>query len=189
VDFPYNQKNRFQCVYILSSWKYSNRIIILVDCDENKIQNSITSIFTCAEWYEREIWDLYGLWFKNHPNLRRILNDYGYRDHPFKKDYPLNGYIQVQYNSILNSVIIHRLTSLQEFRVWDFQSPWISEKTVENTTKIIDNFNLDILDTINTEEEIIKKHEKTDLIAYTKQIEEVENVYEEDIWELTVFTN
>jgi NADH dehydrogenase (ubiquinone) Fe-S protein 3 len=135
VDYP-NREQRFEVSYDLLSIKYNHRIRIKTFIDDLNPLESITSIFPAASWWEREIWDLYGVFFQNHPDLRRILTDYGFEGHPMRKDFPLSGYTEVRYDEIKKRVICEPLELPQEYRNFDFASPWTysSDKLTETKT-------------------------------------------------------
>ena len=117
-------KNVFAVVYNLLSLVHNIRIRVKVRCAEGDIIPSVTDIFSSAGWYEREVWDMYGVMFSDHPDLRRILTDYGFEGHPQRKDFPLTGYVEVRYDIEQKRVVYEPVTLEQEFRSFDFQSPW-----------------------------------------------------------------
>lgn len=123
VDYP-ERNQRFEVVYMLLSVKYNSRVIVKTLVDEMTPINSVVSIYSSAGWYEREVWDLFGIYFANHPDLRRILTDYGFEGHPMRKDFPLSGYVEVRYDDERKRVITEPLEMTQEFRSFDFLSPW-----------------------------------------------------------------
>lgn len=123
TDYP-ERENRFEVAYELLSLHYNRRIRIKTFVNEITPVQSITSIFPAANWWEREIWDLLGVFFQGHPDLRRILTDYGFQGHPLRKDFPLSGYVEVSYDEKLKRVITQPLELTQEFRSFDFRSPW-----------------------------------------------------------------
>jgi len=127
TDYP-NQINRFELTYHLLSLKHNARINIKTYTDEVTPIESSVSIFSSASWSEREIWDMYGVFFANHPDLRRILTDYGFEGHPLRKDFPLSGYKEVRYDDVQKRVVYEPLEITQEFRYFDFTSPWESTK-------------------------------------------------------------
>lgn len=132
-DFP-ERKNRFEVSYDLLSIRFNNRIRIKTYVSEVESIESCTSIFNSANWWEREIWDLFGVFFSNHPDLRRILTDYGFHGHPLRKDFPLSGYVEVRYDDSVNRVVCEPLELTQEFRSFDFDSPWLkSRDQISNT--------------------------------------------------------
>lgn len=123
VDYPEREK-RFEVVYCLLSIKYNARVLVKTMVDEMTPLASATTVFNSANWYEREVWDLYGIYFVNHPDLRRILTDYGFQGHPMRKDFPLSGYVEVRYDDEQKRVVTEPLQLAQEFRSFDFTSPW-----------------------------------------------------------------
>ncbi|XP_053401110.1 NADH dehydrogenase [ubiquinone] iron-sulfur protein 3, mitochondrial-like [Mercenaria mercenaria] len=123
IDVP-GRENRFELIYILLSLRYNARIKIKTYTDELTPVDSITPILPAANWYEREVWDLYGVYFSNHPDLRRILTDYGFEGHPFRKDFPLSGYVEVRYDEEVGRCVIEPLELAQEFRKFEYSSPW-----------------------------------------------------------------
>nr|YP_007890795.1 NADH dehydrogenase subunit 9 [Seculamonas ecuadoriensis]AGH24490.1 NADH dehydrogenase subunit 9 [Seculamonas ecuadoriensis] len=123
VDYP-ERPNRFEVAYCLLSIRYNNRIIVKTEADEVTPVPSITKIFSNANWCEREVWDLFGVYFSDHPDLRRILTDYGFEGHPLRKDFPLSGYVEVRYDDEQKRVVTEPLELTQEFRYFDFTSPW-----------------------------------------------------------------
>jgi NADH-quinone oxidoreductase subunit C len=123
VDYPDAEK-RFQLVYLLLSHENNNRIKIIIKFEVNQIINSITKIFPSANWMEREVFDMYGIKFKNHPDLRRILTDYGFKGHPLRKDFPLTGFNEVRYSEKEKKVIYEPVKLEQNYRNFDFESPW-----------------------------------------------------------------
>jgi len=123
VDYIENKK-RFEVVYMLLSLKYNIRVRIKTYVDETVKLQSISSIYSCSNWLEREVWDLFGIYFLNHSDLRRILTDYGFESYPLRKDFPLNGFISVRYDES-NKIVVSESTELmQDFRSFKFQSPW-----------------------------------------------------------------
>ena len=131
VDYP-NKKNRFEMVYILLSVEFNFRIIIKFFINENESVDSITNLFPAANWYEREVWDLFGIAFNNHPDLRRLLTDYGFIGHPLRKDFPLSGNVEVKYDLNEKKVVYEPVKLSQSFREFDFESPWKGEKLENN---------------------------------------------------------
>jgi len=123
VDWP-SRPYRFEVVYNLLSVQYNTRIRVKTYTDELTPIDSVAPLFHSADWAEREVWDMYGVFFSNHPDLRRILTDYGFEGHPFRKDFPLAGYYEVRYDEELKRVIQEPVEFAQEFRKFDFQSPW-----------------------------------------------------------------
>ena len=139
VDYPQREK-RFKIVYLLLSHQYNLRIIINTNIDEKETVPSITKIFPSANWMEREVFDMYGISFKDHPDLRRILTDYGFTGYPLRKDFPLTGHIEVRYSEEKKKVISEPVKLDQEYRDFDFESPWegtkyIKQEEEKNKTK------------------------------------------------------
>lgn len=123
ADYPMREK-RFEVVYHLMSPHQNQRIRIKASTDEETPVPSVTSVFLGADWFEREAYDLYGILFTGHPELRRILTDYGFEGHPLRKDFPLTGFVEVRYDDELKRVIYEPVELKQEFRDFDFLSPW-----------------------------------------------------------------
>jgi len=123
VDYPEREK-RFDVVYNLLSLKHNRRIRVKVRTDEMTPVPSISQVFNAANWYERETWDLYGVAFSEHPDLRRLLTDYGFDGHPLRKDFPLTGHVEVRYDEQQKRVVYDRVKLQQDFRTFDFLSPW-----------------------------------------------------------------
>ena len=123
VDYPDKEK-RFQLVYLFLSHENNIRIKLSVYLETSQIINSITKIFPSANWMEREVFDMYGIKFKNHPDLRRILTDYGFKGHPLRKDFPLTGFNEVRYSEKEKKVIYEPVKLEQNYRNFDFESPW-----------------------------------------------------------------
>ena len=123
VDYPENEK-RFELIYLFLSHENNTRIKLLLKFEINQTINSITKIFPSANWMEREVFDMYGIKFKNHPDLRRILTDYGFKGHPLRKDFPLTGFNEVRYSEKDKKVIYEPVKLEQNYRNFDFESPW-----------------------------------------------------------------
>jgi NADH-quinone oxidoreductase subunit C len=123
VDWP-SRERRFDVVYHLLSPKLNHRIRVKVETDEVTPVPSIIPVFAGAEWFEREAYDLYGVVFSGHPDMRRILTDYGFEGHPLRKDFPLTGFVEVRYDDELKRVVYEPVRLNQEFRNFDFLSPW-----------------------------------------------------------------
>lgn len=123
ADFPYRSK-RFEIVYSLLSLKLNKRLLLKVELENSEKIPSAAAIFSAACWYEREIFDMYGVEFDGCPDMRRILTDYGFVGHPLRKDFPLTGHLQVRYDEALKKVIYEPVMLEQEFRNFDFSSPW-----------------------------------------------------------------
>ncbi|MGA0393597.1 MAG: NADH-quinone oxidoreductase subunit C [Rhodospirillales bacterium] len=123
VDFPERQ-NRFDVVYNLLSLTQNQRIRVKIETDAASPVPSVTGVFSAANWYERETWDLFGIPFSDHPDLRRIMTDYGFEGHPLRKDFPLTGYVEIRYDDEQKRVVYEPVKLTQEFRNFDFLSPW-----------------------------------------------------------------
>lgn len=123
VDWP-EEEQRFEIVYNLLSVKQNLRVRVSLRSDEETPVPSAVSVFNSANWLEREVWDLYGVFFDKHPDLRRILTDYGFEGHPLRKDFPLTGYVEVRYDEEQKRVVYEPVSMVQEFRSFDFESPW-----------------------------------------------------------------
>jgi NADH-quinone oxidoreductase subunit C len=123
VDYPARAK-RFDVVYHLLSPRQNQRIRVKVMADEDTLVPSVTEVFPGADWFEREAYDLYGILFSGHPDLRRILTDYGFEGHPLRKDFPLTGFVEVRYDDEAKRVVYESVELKQEFRNFDFLSPW-----------------------------------------------------------------
>ena len=136
VDYPENDK-RFELIYLFLSHENNLRVKLLIKFEINQTINSITKIFPSANWMEREVFDMYGIKFKNHPDLRRILTEYGFKGHPLRKDFPLTGFSEVRYSEKDKKVIYEPVKLEQNYRNFDFESPW------EGTNYIKEIKNLD----------------------------------------------
>jgi NADH-quinone oxidoreductase subunit C len=123
VDYPEREK-RFDVVYHLLSPRRNQRIRIKCEVDEDTAVPSAVSVFPAANWFEREAYDMYGILFSGHPDLRRLLTDYGFQGHPMRKDFPLTGYVEVRYDDDQKRVVYEPVKLTQEFRSFDFESPW-----------------------------------------------------------------
>ena len=123
VDYP-DRPMRFEVVYNLLSMRHNQRIRLKVETDEEQPVPSVVGLFSCAGWWEREAWDLFGIYFADNPDLRRILTDYGFEGHPLRKDFPLTGYVEVRYDEDQKAVVYEPVRLQQEFRNFDFLSPW-----------------------------------------------------------------
>jgi len=119
-----NNKNRFTIIYVFTNIKYNSRLLVRLTINKNQQVPSLTNLFLCANWLEREIYDLFGVIFSNHPDLRRILTDYGFNQNPLLKDFPLTGYIELRYNENLKCVEYQPVKLMQEYRFFNFESPW-----------------------------------------------------------------
>ena len=138
VDYPENEK-RFELVYLLLSHELNLRIKLLIKFQKNQIINSITKIFPSANWMEREVFDMYGIKFKNHPDLRRILTDYGFKGHPLRKDFPLTGFNEVRYSEKDKKVIYEPVKLEQNYRNFDFESPWEGTHYIKDIKEVDKN--------------------------------------------------
>ena len=134
VDYPENQK-RFKIVYLLLSHEFNQRIILSYFISENEKISSLTKIFPSANWMEREVFDMYGIKFNDHPDMRRILTDYGFEGHPLRKDFPLTGHNEVRYSEDKKKVIYEPVKLEQNYRNFDYESPWEGTKYIKDKTK------------------------------------------------------
>ena len=134
VDYPENQE-RFKIVYLLLSHELNQRIVLSYYISENQKIPSLTKIYPSANWMEREIFDMYGIKFKNHPDLRRILTDYDFEGYPLRKDFPLTGHKEVRYSEDKKKVIYEKVKLEQDYRNFDFESPWEGTKYIKSQTK------------------------------------------------------
>ena len=123
VDYP-ERAQRFDVVYHLLSMYQNHRIRLKVAVREDEMVPSITAVHPSANWFEREVFDMFGILFSGHPDLRRILTDYGFRGHPLRKDFPTTGYTEVRYDEVLKRVVYEPVKLVQEYRQFDFMSPW-----------------------------------------------------------------
>jgi NADH-quinone oxidoreductase subunit C len=123
VDYP-SREERFQVVYNLLSLRQNHRVRVKITTDEDTPVPSVAEVFSSANWFEREVWDLYGVFFADHPDLRRILTDYGFEGHPLRKDFPMTGHVEVRYDDEDKRVVYEPVRLPQEFRSFDFLSPW-----------------------------------------------------------------
>ena len=130
VDFP-ERLNRFDIVYHFLSFKHNVRIRVKTEISENSAIQSITQLFPAANWFEREAFDMYGIQFTDHPDLRRILTDYGFEGYPLRKDFPLSGNVEVRYDEMEKKVIYEPVKLQQDYRNFDIQSPWEGTKYTE----------------------------------------------------------
>ncbi|TWT09563.1 NADH-quinone oxidoreductase subunit C [Reyranella sp. CPCC 100927] len=123
ADYP-ERPQRFEVVYHLLSHRLNLRLRVKLSTDEDTPVPSAADVHPAASWFERETWDLYGVWFSDHPDLRRILTDYGFEGHPLRKDFPLTGFVELRYDETQKRVIYEPVKLTQEFRRFDFLSPW-----------------------------------------------------------------
>jgi NADH-quinone oxidoreductase subunit C len=128
ADYPQRER-RFDVVYGLLSLVKNLRIRVKVQTDEDTPVPTVTSVFPCADWYEREAFDMYGIFFEGHPDLRRILTDYGFHGHPLRKDFPMSGFVELRYDDELKRVVYEPI-KMTEWRNWDFLSPWEGEDRI-----------------------------------------------------------
>ena len=140
VDYPENAE-RFKIVYLFLSHEFNQRMILSYDISENEVISSLTSIFPSANWMEREVFDMYGVNFKDHPDLRRILTDYGFEGHPLRKDFPLTGHNEVRYSEGQKKVISEPVKLEQNYRNFDYESPWEGTKYIKELTDTNDKKN------------------------------------------------
>ena len=133
VDYPENNQ-RFKVVYLFLSHEFNQRIILSYLINENEVITSLTSIYPAANWMEREVFDMYGVKFKDHPDLRRILTDYGFEGHPLRKDFPLSGHTEVRYSEDQKKVINEPVKLEQNYRNFDYESPWEGTKYIKEQT-------------------------------------------------------
>ena len=134
IDFPAKEK-RFQLVYHFLSMSENRRCKIITAVSNKEGVNSVTSVFECANWFEREIFDLFGIKFLSHPDLRRILTDYGFEGHPLRKDFPTTGFLEVRYDEVEKRVVYEPTSLTQGYRDFDFLSPWDNPNVYTDNTK------------------------------------------------------
>lgn len=134
VDFP-EKEQRFRIIYLLLSHEFNTRVLIEFDISEGEKVPSLTKIFPSANWMEREVFDMYGIDFKDHPDLRRILTDYGFEGYPLRKDFPITGHNEVRYSEESKKVIYEPVKLEQNYRNFDYESPWEGTKYIKNQTK------------------------------------------------------
>lgn len=146
MDVP-SRQNRFEVIYNLLSLRYNSRIRVKTYTDELTPLDSANEVFKAANWYEREIWDMYGVFFANHPDLRRILTDYGFEGHPQRRDFPLSGYVELRYDDEKKRVVCEPLELAQEFRKFDLSAPWEQFPNFRNANAVAN-----VIDTNKKEE-------------------------------------
>ena len=134
IDYPSREK-RFDIIYLLISLTLNQRILVKTAIDERKVLESITIIHKAANWYERECYDLFGIQFSNHPDLRRIMTDYNFEGHPLRKDFPLTGHTEVRYSENQKKVIYESVKLEQNYRDFDFETPWQGTKYIKDQIK------------------------------------------------------
>ena len=134
IDFPAKEK-RFQLIYHLLSMTENKRCKITMAISDQETVKSVTPVFDCANWFEREIFDLFGIRFSSHPDLRRILTDYGFEGHPLRKDFPTTGFLEVRYDEVEKRVVYEPTSLTQGYRDFDFLSPWDNPNVYTDTTK------------------------------------------------------
>ena len=134
VDYP-DETQRFKLTYLLLSHEYNKRIVLSYLINENEVIPSITGIFPSANWMEREVFDMYGIKFKDHPDLRRILTDYNFEGFPLRKDFPLTGHSEVRYNEDAKKVVYEDVKLEQNYRNFDYESPWEGTKYINEINK------------------------------------------------------
>ena len=134
VDYP-EQSQRFKVVYLFLSHEFNQRMILSYFINENEVIPSLTSIFPAANWMEREVFDMYGVSFKDHPDLRRILTDYGFEGHPLRKDFPLTGHVETRYSEDQKKVINEPVKLEQNYRNFDYESPWKGTEYINKQTR------------------------------------------------------
>ncbi|MDB3877236.1 NADH-quinone oxidoreductase subunit C [Candidatus Pelagibacter ubique] len=135
VDYPENAQ-RFKVVYLFLSHEFNQRIILSYLISENEVIPSLTPIYPAANWMEREVFDMYGVKFKDHPDMRRILTDYGFQGHPLRKDFPLTGHTEVRYSEDQKKVISEPVKLEQNYRNFDYESPWEGTKYIKDQTDL-----------------------------------------------------
>ena len=138
VDYPEKNK-RFDVVYLFLSHEFNQRLVLKYSISENEVIPSLTNLFPSANWMEREVFDMYGVSFKDHPDLRRILTDYGFEGHPLRKDFPLTGHNEVRYSEDEKKVIYEQVKLEQNYRNFDYESPWKGTKYIKEQVEEKEN--------------------------------------------------
>lgn len=128
VDYP-ERRFRFEIFYLLLSIKYNVRFVVTSFTREGAYFDSVTSIYPAANWYEREAWDMFGLFFRNHADLRRILTDYGFKGHPLRKDFPMTGFVEVRYAYSVKRIVYEKVSLAQEYRIFTLENSWAEPQT------------------------------------------------------------
>ncbi len=134
VDYPENER-RFKLVYLLLSHEFNSRIVIDFQINENEMVSTLTSVYPSSNWMEREVFDMYGIKFNDHPDLRRILTDYGFEGHPLRKDFPLTGHNEVRYSEDEKKVVYEKVKLEQNYRNFDYESPWEGTEYIKKQSK------------------------------------------------------
>ena len=134
VDYPENER-RFKLVYLLLSHEFNSRVVIDLQINENEMVSTLTSVYPSSNWMEREVFDMYGIKFNDHPDLRRILTDYGFEGHPLRKDFPLTGHNEVRYSEDEKKVVYEKVKLEQNYRNFDYESPWEGTEYIKKTIK------------------------------------------------------
>ena len=134
VDYPENER-RFKLVYLLLSHEFNSRVVIDFQINENEMVSTLTSVYPSSNWMEREVFDMYGIKFNDHPDLRRILTDYGFKGHPLRKDFPLTGHNEVRYSEDEKKVVYEKVKLEQNYRNFDYESPWEGTEYIKKQSK------------------------------------------------------